>query len=795
MKQLKKLIREKRMYFDGGFGTVLQSMGLKPETPPEQWNLTHPDKVSALHKAYIEAGSTIITTNTFGVNRNKYENYRELIASAIACAKEAVGNREDIFIAFDIGPTGKMLEPYGELPFEEAVALFSANIREAVRHGVDLILIETMGDSYETKAAVLAAKECCELPIFVTNAYGKDGKLMTGAEPLAMLSMLEGLGVDAIGMNCSFGPDMMTEMLDEFVENCSLPLIVNPNAGLPRIVNGEPVYTISPAEFAAEMVLLAKKGASVLGGCCGTTPEYIREMCNATKALPLPTIAEKERTLVSSYTHAVAVDRGPLLIGERINPTGKPKLKEALRNGNMSYILNEGIRQSEKGVQILDVNVGLPDIDETETMRTAVRALQTVTDLPLQLDSSSPETLEASMRIYNGKPLINSVNGSAESMKKIFPLVQKYGGVVIALTMDEAGIPKTATERVRIAQHIIEEAKTYGIARKNIVVDPLCMSVSSEPDSALVTLQAVRMLKELGIETCLGVSNISFGLPCREKINAAFFASAMENGLSCAIINPDAQSMLDTYHAYRLLHGQDPSCMDYIRYTEHQTDAKASVAPTTELSLQDAIVKGLKDAAIKQANELLTQVSSPTEVIDLHIIPALDAVGKSFEAKKTFLPQLLMSAECATAAFEVLKASMPQESADNRKSVILATVKGDIHDIGKNIVKVLLESHGMVVYDLGKDVPAERILQTVQETGCRVVGLSALMTTTVPSMKQTVQLLKEQVPDIHIMVGGAVLTQEDADKLGAHHYSPDAADAVKYVQSVYGASSTETICP
>ncbi len=787
MKQLRTLIREKRMYFDGGFGTVLQSMGLKPETPPEAWNLTHPDKVSALHKAYIEAGSTIITTNTFGVNRDKYENYRDLISSAIACAKEAVGNREDVFIAFDVGPTGKMLEPYGSLPFEDAVALFSANIREAVRHGVDLILIETMGDSYETKAAVLAAKECCKLPIFVTNAYGRDGKLMTGAEPLAMLAMLEGLGVDAIGMNCSFGPDMMTEMLDVFVENCSVPLIVNPNAGLPRIVNGEPVYSISPTEFAAEMVTLAKKGASVLGGCCGTTPEYIREMRKATEKIPLPTLLEKERTLVSSYTHAVSLSDGPVLIGERINPTGKPKLKEALRSGNMSYILNEGVRQGEKGARILDVNVGLPDIDETETMRAAVRALQAVTDLPLQLDSSSPEALEASMRIYNGKPLINSVNGSAESMQKIFPLVQKYGGVLIALTMDETGIPQTAEERVRIAQRIVEEAKAYGIARKNIVVDPLCMSVSSAPDSALVTLQAVRMLTELGIPTCLGVSNISFGLPCRDKVNAAFFASALENGLSCAIINPYAQSMTDTYYAHRLLHGQDTACMDYIRYAEHQVGAEAVGGPIAELSLQEAIVKGLKDAAVERAKELLKQAVPPTEVIDCHIIPALDAVGKSFEAKKTFLPQLLMSAECATAAFAVLRASMPQESADNRKSVILATVKGDIHDIGKNIVKLLLESHGISVYDLGKDVPAERILQTVQETGCRVVGLSALMTTTVPSMKQTVQLLKANVQDIRVMVGGAVLTQEDANKLGAHHYSPDAADAVKYVQSVYGA--------
>lgn len=786
MKDIRTAIKTKRMYFDGGFGTVLQSMGLEKGTPPEIWNLTHPDKVSAVHKAYIDAGSNIITTNTFGVNCQKYDNYDELITAAVACAASAAEGREDVYVAFDIGPTGRMLEPLGDLAFEDAVSVFAANVKAAVKAGVDLIIIETMNDSYETKAAVLAAKENSDLPVFVTNVYDKSGKLMTGADPLAMIAMLEGLGVDAIGMNCSFGPDIMLDIIDRFTENCSLPLITNPNAGLPKVVNGDTVYDISADDFADYMVQLAKKGVGILGGCCGTTPEYIAATVRKTAGLPFTPPSKKQLTVVSSYTHAVTVDKQPILIGERINPTGKPKLKEALRTGNLNYILNEGVRQNEKGVHILDVNVGLPEIDEAEMMYSVVTALQAISDTPIQLDSSSPVALERSMRIYNGKPLINSVNGEKESMDTVFPLVKKYGGTVIALTMDKSGIPSTAEERVAIAERIVARASDYGIDKKDIIVDPLCLTVSSDQNSALVTLRAVKLLHEMGLKTSLGVSNISFGLPEREKINTAFFTSALENGLNCAIMNPFSVGMMDVYYAFRALHGLDRSCADYIGYASlSEPVRKTADTSQSGISLEHAIVSGLKEAAADLTAELLKK-EAPLEVINNHIVPALNEVGQSLEEKRTYLPQLLMSAETASAAFEKVKEKMPAENTNSKRSVILATVKGDIHDIGKNIVKVLLESYGFLVYDLGRDVPPQEVCDCVKKTGCRLVGLSALMTTTVPSMEETIALLHKTYPDVKIMVGGAVLNEEYAEMIHADHYSPDATDSVRYAQQFYG---------
>ena len=786
MKDIRTAIKTKRMYFDGGFGTVLQSMGLEKGTPPEIWNLTHPDKVAAVHKAYVDAGSNIITTNTFGINCEKYDNYDELITAAIGCAASAAADREDVYIALDIGPTGRMLEPLGDLAFEDAVSIFAANVKAAVKAGVDLIIIETMNDSYETKAAVLAAKENSDLPVFVTNVYDKSGKLMTGADPLAMIAMLEGLGVDAIGMNCSFGPDIMLDIIDRFTESCSLPLITNPNAGLPKVVNGDTVYDISADDFADYMVQLAKKGVGILGGCCGTTPEYIAATVRKTAGLPFTPPSKKQLTVVSSYTHAVTVDKQPILIGERINPTGKPKLKEALRTGNLNYILNEGVRQNEKGVHILDVNVGLPEIDEAEMMYSVVTALQAISDTPIQLDSSSPVALERSMRIYNGKPLINSVNGEKESMDAVFPLVKKYGGTVIALTMDKSGIPSTAEERVAIAERIVARASDYGIDKKDIIVDPLCLTVSSDQNSALVTLRAVKLLHEMGLKTSLGVSNISFGLPEREKINTAFFTSALENGLNCAIMNPFSVGMKDVYYAFRALHGLDRSCADYIGYASSSEPVRKT-ADTSQsgISLEHAIVSGLKDAAADLTAELLKK-ETPLEVINNHIVPALNEVGQSFEEKRTYLPQLLMSAETASAAFEKVKEKMPAENTNSQRSVILATVKGDIHDIGKNIVKVLLESYGFLVYDLGRDVPPQEVCDCVKKTGCKLVGLSALMTTTVPSMEETIALLHETYSDVKIMVGGAVLNEEYAEMIHADHYSPDATDSVRFAQQFYG---------
>jgi len=649
MKHIKEALKNKRLYFDGGTGTVLQSMGLPAGTPPEVWNVTHPEKITALHQAYMEAGCNIIKTNTFGVNPDKYPDYETYLVAAVNCAKEAVGQREDVYIALDIGPLGRLLKPMGELEFEDAVTMFAKIVKVAAGLGVDCILIETMNDSYETKAAVLAAKENSELPVFVTNAYDEAGILMTGANPEAMIAMLEGLGVDALGMNCSFGPDRMEQLLDVFVTCASVPVIVNPNAGLPEVKDGKTVYNITAEEFAGYMAAMAKKGASVLGGCCGTTPEYLKQTVEQTKAIPYGYPTEKNITQVSSYTHAVTIEDAPILIGERINPTGKPKLKEALRNQDYQYLLHEGQRQAEAGAQILDVNVGLPEIDEIAVMKQAVVSLQAVTDLPLQLDSSNPEVLAAAMRIYNGKPLINSVNGEEASMRAIFPLVKRYGGAVIALTMDEDGIPQDAEGRVAIAKRIVKVAAEYGIGEKDIIVDPLCMAVSSENQSAKVTLQAVEILHQAGLKTSLGVSNISFGLPKRDKINTVFFAQALEKGLNCAIMNPFAQGMMDVYYAHRVLHGQDQGCLSYIQYADRQETVE-TVQKKEDLSLQQAISKGLKKDASAIACELLA-TKEPLAIIEEEIIPALNDVGKAFEENRIYLPQLLRSADSASAAF------------------------------------------------------------------------------------------------------------------------------------------------
>ncbi len=783
MKDLRTALKNERLYFDGGFGTVIQSMGLQKGTPPEDWNLTNPQKISAVHKAYIDAGSNIITTNTFGVNCDKYDNYEELISSAVNCVKAAIGSRSDIFIAFDIGPTGRMLKPLGDLDFEDAVKIFKKNVSAAAVCGVDCIIIETMSDAYETKAAVVAAKEASDLPILVTNAYDKTGKLMTGADAKAMIALLEGLSVDAIGMNCSFGPDIMLKHIDDFCENCSVPLIANPNAGLPKVENGKTVYDITPDQFADYMTQLANKGVNILGGCCGTTPDHIRKTIEATKNIPITKPTEKNKTVVSSYTHSVEICNQPILIGERINPTGKSKLKEALRTNNLSYILNEGIRQADSGVHILDVNVGLPEINEAQMMCSVIKELQAVTDLPLQIDTSDPEVLEKSIRIYNGKALINSVNGEVQSMNAVFPLVKKYGGTVIALTMDKNGIPSTAEERVKIAERIAECAKEYGIQKKDLIIDPLCLTISSDSSSALITLKSVKLLSEAGFKTSLGVSNISFGLPAREKINTTFFAEALAIGLNCAIMNPFSTAMMDVYYAYRALHGLDDACLDYINYSSNVSEPiKAAV--TEETTLSKAIIKGLKEDISRCISELL-KTTKPLDIIDNHIIPALSEVGNDFEAKKLYLPQLLMSAECASSAFEILKMHIGKQNISNDKSVILATVKGDIHDIGKNIVKVLLESYGFLVYDLGRDVSPEAVLDCVKSTGCKLVGLSALMTTTVPSMAETIKLLQSKAKDVKVIVGGAVLNEEYAKTISADAYCKDAMEAVKFATEFY----------
>ncbi len=786
MKKITELIKEKRVFFDGGTGTVLQGLGLPAGQSPELWNISAPEKIISLHNMYFDAGANIVKTNTFGVNRDKFENYDELIREGIRCARKAAEGREEAYVAFDMGPTGQLLEPLGQLKFEDAVSIFADNVKAAKDCGADLILIETMNDSYETKAAVLAAKENSDLPVFVTNVYDAGGKLMTGANPAAMIAMLEGLGVDALGMNCSLGPDIMLKIIGEFQKYSSVPVIVNPNAGLPEVRDGETVYNIGPDEFADYMAQIAEGGGTVLGGCCGTTPEFIAKTIERTKSVPYSIPEKKNFTCVSSYTHAVFVDKDPILIGERINPTGKPKLKEALRSGNLNYILNEGIRQSEAGAHILDVNVGLPEIDETEMMMKCVSALQAITDLPLQIDSTNFDTLAHAMRIYNGKPLVNSVNGTEESMEHVLPIVQKYGGGLIALTIDEKGIPETAQGRADIAANIIKRAAEYGIDKKEIIVDPLALTVSSNPESAVVTLEAVRLIRALGVKTSLGISNISFGLPQRDIITSTFYANALQSGLNCAIMNPFSTAMMNVYHAYRALNMLDKGCVDYITYASAsaETAAKSDNDKNKEETLHTSVVKGLKENAVIRTEKLLEN-TEPLDIINLHIIPALNEIGTAFEQKKAYLPQLLMSADAATAAFDVVKRNIPSEQTDKSKAIVLATVKGDIHDIGKNIVKVLMESYGFTVYDLGRDVPPETIRDCALEHNCKLVGLSALMTTTVPAMAETIKLLNETDKSIKTIVGGAVLNQEYADMIGADYYGADAMDSVRFAESFY----------
>ncbi|MBO5939279.1 MAG: homocysteine S-methyltransferase family protein [Clostridia bacterium] len=791
-------LKENIVYLDGGMGTLLQAEGLRPGELPERWNLTHAEVIRRIHRAYFEAGSNIVSTNTFGANRLKFsaEELDEIVRSAVENARVAQDGIDRVsFVALDVGPTGRMLKPYGDLDFEDAVEVFAETVRLGVKYGVDLIFIETMNDSLETKAALLAAKENSSLPVFVSNAYGADGKLMTGADPLAMVTMLEGMGADAIGVNCSLGPKALSSVVDQYLRYASIPVLLKPNAGLPKAVEGKTVYDVTPFEFAEEVATLVKAGVRLVGGCCGTTPEYIAATVAATKELFPVAIEAKNITAVSSYTHAVVFGNQPILIGERINPTGKKRLKEALRNREIDYLLSEGIAQEEKGAMILDVNVGLPEIDEKEMLVTAVTELQAILDLPLQIDTADPVAMEAALRRYNGKAMINSVNGKKESMDAVFPLAKKYGGLVVALTLDEEGIPATAEGRLTVAKKILATAKEYGLSEKDLIFDPLAMTVSADPSAARETLRSLTLIRqELGCHTSLGVSNVSFGLPARDAINGTFFALALQNGLSAAIMNPFSAEMMKSYYTYRALCGLDENFCDYIEFaqslpqTSHVITGVTLTSDTSEASsseLQKAIVKGRKEQAAHLTRQLLAD-TDPLQIVQSEIIPALDVVGVGFEKKTVYLPQLLMSAEAAKAAFEVIKASMPSAEESSKGRVILATVEGDIHDIGKNIVKLLLENYGFAVTDLGRDVPPEVIVSETLRLDAKLVGLSALMTTTVPAMEKTIRQLKAVLPSCKLVVGGAVLTQKYADDIGADRYARDAMETVRYAEEIYG---------
>jgi len=794
-----ELLKNGFVYLDGGMGTLLQAEGLKAGERPERWNITRPDVIRRLQQAYYDAGSHIINTNTFGANRLHFEaeELEQIVKAAVEnadAARKASTGVQEKFVALDIGPSGRLLRPYGDFDFEEAVALFAETVKLGVKYGVDLIFIETMNDSYETKAALLAAKENSDLPVFVSNAYGEDGKLMTGASPAAMVAMLEGMGADAIGLNCSFGPKALMPVAEEYLRCASVPVMLKPNAGMPRSVDGRTVFDVEPAEFAEDVAAMMAAGVRVAGGCCGTTPAYICALTQKTAGMTPRPVTEKTITCASSYTHAVEFGEGPVLIGERINPTGKKRLKEALRANDMDYILQEGVSQQEKGVHILDVNVGLPEIDEKRMLTAAVCELQAIIDLPLQIDTANPAAMESALRRYNGKAMINSVSGKQESMDAVFPLAAKYGGLVVALTLDESGIPATAEDRVEIAKKILAEAEKYGIRKKDIVFDTLCLTVSADNRAAMETLRALRIIREeLGCHTSLGVSNVSFGLPQRDIINSTFFALALENGLSAAIMNPHSGDMMRTYYAFRALRGLDENCAGYIDFAASYVPAAAATQPAAQApveadgsALQKAIVRGLKEQAAELTASLVETVE-PLDVVQKEIIPALDIVGQGFEKKTVYLPQLLMSAEAAKGAFAVIKEKLTVRggAGADKCSFVIATVKGDIHDIGKNIVRLLLENYGFAVADLGKDVEPERIVEEVVRLHAPLVGLSALMTTTVPAMEETIRQLRNSAPWCRVVVGGAVLTKEYADAIGADRYAKDAMETVRYAEEIW----------
>ena len=763
-------------YFDGGMGSMLQ---LQPGELPEQLNLTDPERVLRIHRAYAEAGADIITANTFGANPLKYDNCAEIVKAGVALAK-SVGKS----VALDIGPTGKLLQPLGELSFEDCYDAFAAVV-DAGKDDADLILIETMSDTYEIKAALLAAKEHSDLPVFLSMMFDEHGRLLTGADIPTAVAMAEGLGADVIGFNCGLGPRQMLPLVQELAKWSSTPIMVNPNAGLPEVLNGQTVYNVNPEEFAAVMREIAAVGVSYLGGCCGTTPAHIRALVTATKELPDSVPSPKNDTLVTSYSECIRLGGKSAVIGERINPTGKKLLKQALRDGDMEYILREGITQKECGAHILDVNVGLPEIDETAMLTKAVYELQAVLSTPLQLDSSDPEALEAALRIYNGKPMINSVNGKQSSMEAVFPLAKKYGGVTVCLCLDEDGIPETAEGRIRIAENIIQTAAQYGIDKKDLIVDALTLTISTDNRNAVATLKTVDYVQHtLGVNTVLGVSNISFGLPNREAINIAFYTQALSKGLAAGIINPKSQGMMNAYYAHNALAGLDDNCTEYIASA---TVTQPAVQEQSSLTLKDAIIKGMKEESARCAKSLLAD-TAPLTIINGQIIPALDKVGDGFEKNTVFLPQLLMSADAAKAAFDEIKAQLVISNSAPVKGnrVIVATVEGDIHDIGKNIVKVLLQNYGFDVLDLGKDVKCEAVLEAVQQNDIRLVGLSALMTTTVPNMEKTIRLLHDHT-DAKVFVGGAVLTRDYAEMINADWYAKDAMESVRIAQEFFGA--------
>ncbi len=793
MKQLRDRLGKELLFWDGGMGTELQARGLRADELPESWNLTHSEQVKAIHAAYLDAGADILCANTFGANRVKLGgDPAAYIRAGITLAKKAVSScARTAYVALDVGPTGKLLKPFGTLPFEDAYEAFAEQIRIGAEAGADLIAIETMTDLYEAKAALLAAKENCDLPVVVSYIFDEAGKLLTGADVRTAFLLARSLGADVVGTNCGLGPAQISRLLPKLREHAGLPLSVCPNAGLPELADGKTIYRVTPEAFLREAEGFVRGGVSLLGGCCGTTPAHIAALTAHFRGQAPEPVRPVRGTLVSSYTRTVSFGLRPLVIGERINPTGKPRLKAALRNGDMDVLLNEAIAQADCGADLLDVNVGLPETDEPALLVRAICAVQSVCDLPLQLDSASPEALERGLRIYNGRPLVNSVNGSERSLQAVLPLVKKYGACVVALTLDENGIPETAEGRVAIARRIRDAAASYGIPPEDLLVDTLTMTVGTDGRAALVTLDAMERVKtELGLCTLLGVSNCSFGLPERDTLTAAFLTLAMQRGLSGAIVNPLSAVVRNAYLASCALCGWDENCLRYIDGVSPVGQPAQSWETTAkqggEATLAETVERGLPERAKTLAQALLAD-RQPLDLVREELIPALDRVGKAFEEKRLFLPQLLMSADAARAAFAVVQDAIRAsgQTRTSKGTVLLATVKDDVHDIGKNIVKVLLESYGFTVVDLGKDVPPETVVREAKARNIRLVGLSALMTTTVPNMEATVRALHREVPGCKVIVGGAVLNEACAASIGADVYAPDAMATVRYAEAFF----------
>ncbi|MBQ6943771.1 MAG: homocysteine S-methyltransferase family protein [Ruminococcus sp.] len=774
------------VFLDGGFGTMLQATGVEIGHNPELLNITNPDVIMNIHRQYVESGSDIFCANTFGANSYKLKNsgytVAEVVSAGIAIAKKAASGKA--LVALDIGPIGQLLEPSGTLTFEEAYEIHKETILAGA--DADIIIIETMTDLYEVKAALLAAKENSDKPVLVTMTYEANMRTFTGVSPECATAVLEGLGADAVGVNCSLGPDELLPIIEKICTNTTLPVIAKPNAGLPDPVTNK--FNVTPEQFAQSAVKLAELGVKIFGGCCGTTPQHISALINALEDVEYVQQEIERKPVVCSAVKCVEINQ-PRVIGERINPTGKKRFKQALAENDIGYILGQAIEQINAGAEILDVNVGSPEIDEVEMMKSAVKAIQGVCDAPLQLDSTRPDVLEAGLRVYNGKPIVNSVNAEDESLNTILPLVKKYGAAVVGLTLDKDGIPKTAEGRFRLAEKILDKAIEYGIPKEDVYIDCLTLTASAEQEAAMVTLNALsRVKKELGLKTVLGVSNISFGLPNRETITRTFLTMALHSGLDLPIINPNIESIIGAVRAYRLLACHDKNSAEFIAvYGQETAPPKAAAADAGTVDVRYSVENGLKADAVK-AVEKLIETTSPMEIINNYLIPALDTVGGKFEKGTIFLPQLIMSAEAAQSCFEIIKdkLAVSGEESVSKGKIVLATVKGDIHDIGKNIVKVLLESYGFTVIDLGKDVPPETVVSAAIEHKVKLVGLSALMTTTLGAMAETIALLNEKCPDCRTVVGGAVLTESYAKKINADFYARDAKQSVDIAAELLG---------